>query len=331
VIIEPDRPVTLGALVLCTTPPEQLPDTARRVERLGFDELWVVEDCFFAGAVGAAAVALASTERIRVGVGVLPAVLRNPAVAAMEIAGLARIFPGRLLPGFGHGIASWMRQVGAFPASQLAALRETIGAVRALLAGQRVDLDGQHVRFDGVQLDQAPTVVPPVFAGVRGARSLVLSGEVADGTVLGDMSSPGFVAWARTRIDEGRRAASRAERHRLTVYVLLDISHDRTETRRRIAAALTTGGPAPGIGDDLADEVDALLATTEPTALASVLPDAYIDQLCVSGSPAACAARIEDWHRAGADALVLVPSEDAERAAAQLEQFARDVLPLLRH
>lgn len=124
---------------------------------------------------------------------------------------------------------------------------------------------------------------------MRGARSLVLSGEVADGTVLGDMSSPGFVAWARTRIEEGRRAARRTDRHRLTVYVLVDIGNDRTEARRRIAAALTTGGPVPGIEDGLADEVDALLAATEPTELASVLPDAYILQLCISGSPAACA------------------------------------------
>ncbi len=321
----------IGVMFRPEWPPEELPRFAREVERDGFAELWLVEDCFLVGGLTMAATALALTDSIRVGIGLLPAALRNPALAAMEIAGLARMFPGRLLPGFGHGVAGWMRQVGAFPASQLAAMRETIGTVRALLAGKRVDADGQHVRFDAVRLDQPPTVVPPVSAGVRGARSLALSGEVADGTVLGDMSSTGFVTWARTRIDAGRRAAARTDPHRVTVYVLLDVEdEDRTETRRRVAAALTASGPAAGIDDRLAREVDAVLATTEAAEVASALPDAYIDQLCVSGSPTACASRIEDWHRAGADATVLVPSEDAERAARQLEHVAREVLPRLR-
>jgi len=33
----------------CTTEPEALPAYARRVDELGYDELWIVEDCFFAG------------------------------------------------------------------------------------------------------------------------------------------------------------------------------------------------------------------------------------------------------------------------------------------
>ncbi|MBC8092335.1 MAG: LLM class flavin-dependent oxidoreductase, partial [Pseudonocardia sp.] len=59
--------------------PEHTARYARAVERLGFDELWVVEDCFYAGGIAAGAVALASTDAITVGLGVLPAVLRNPA------------------------------------------------------------------------------------------------------------------------------------------------------------------------------------------------------------------------------------------------------------
>ena len=30
-------------------PPEELPEFARAAERDGFDELWLVEDCFLAG------------------------------------------------------------------------------------------------------------------------------------------------------------------------------------------------------------------------------------------------------------------------------------------
>jgi alkanesulfonate monooxygenase SsuD/methylene tetrahydromethanopterin reductase-like flavin-dependent oxidoreductase (luciferase family) len=212
--------VRIGAMFRCGNPPETVAEYARRVERLGYAELWVVEDCFYAAAISTATVALTSTERIPVGIGVLPAVLRNPALAAMELSALARVFPGRLRAGFGHGVAEWMKQVGAFPPSQLAALGETVTAVRRLLDGERVSMAGRHVNLDDVALEHPPVTTPPVYTGVRGAKSLALSGEVADGTILVEGSTPSYVKWARERIDEGRRNAGRTDDHAVTVYAI---------------------------------------------------------------------------------------------------------------
>ncbi len=66
--------------------------------------------------------------------------MRNAAYAAMDLATLARIFPGRLHVGFGHGVADWIRQVGQMPASQMAALEEITVAVRDILHGQTVTM-----------------------------------------------------------------------------------------------------------------------------------------------------------------------------------------------
>ena len=49
---------------------------------------------------------------VGVGIGLLPVPLRNVALTAMEIATLDRLFPGRLVPGVGHGVLDWMGQVG---------------------------------------------------------------------------------------------------------------------------------------------------------------------------------------------------------------------------
>lgn len=325
------RQVQVGVMFRCATPPESLPEFARTVERLGYDELWVVEDCFYSAAVATAAVALSATGRLPVGIGVLPAVLRNPALAAMELGGLARVFPGRLMAGFGHGVADWMRQVGAFPDSQLAALGETVTVVRSLLVGERVTVSGRHVRLDDVCLEHPPAVVPPVYTGVRGVRSLRLSGERADGTILAEMSSPGYIASARERIDEGRRAAGRSDHHRVTVYTMLDDDEARMTTRRVAVRDLRANGPAAGVGDELTEQV-AELAGAEPDdqALADALPDAYLDQLSLSGTAGDIAAGISALGRAGADAVVLVPSANPATAERQLTQVAAEVLPLLR-
>ena len=88
---------------------------ARLVDDLGFDELWVVEDLAFRGGIAQAAAVLASTTRIRVGIGILPAAVRNVAFEAMELATLAQLFPGRLDIGIGHGMPGFLREVGAWP------------------------------------------------------------------------------------------------------------------------------------------------------------------------------------------------------------------------
>ena len=137
----------IGYVIRPEHPPEDMPELARRVEAAGFDELWMWEDCFWAGGIAAAGAALAATSRIRVGVGIFPAPMRNPVTLAMEIAGLARVYPGRVLPGIGHGIAEWMRQIGALPRSQLGLLEEVIAAVRALLAGEELTVQGRYVQL----------------------------------------------------------------------------------------------------------------------------------------------------------------------------------------
>ena len=109
-------------------------------------------------------------------------------VMAMEAATLARLHPGRLHLGLGHGVDEWMRQIGAKPASQLALLEELVIAVRVLLAGEAVSAEGRYVRLRGVQLGHPPRTVPPVSVGVRGPKGLELAGRVADGTVIDSLS-----------------------------------------------------------------------------------------------------------------------------------------------
>src|SRR5215210_2513018 len=105
---------------------------AVEAERAGFGEVWLSEDYFFSGGVSAAAVALAATERIPVGLGVVSAMSRHPALLAMEIATLDRAFPGRLMPAVGLGVPGWLEQMGLKPRSALGAVRECVTAVRTL-------------------------------------------------------------------------------------------------------------------------------------------------------------------------------------------------------
>jgi 5,10-methylenetetrahydromethanopterin reductase len=166
---------------------------AESLEQGGVDQFWVIEDCFFTAGVSLAATALARTKRLQVGIGILPAVARNAAVTAMEIATLAELAPGRLIAGIGHGVQEWMEQMGARPSSPLTTLEEVLTTVQQLLRGETVNFEGQHVTMRDVTLDQPPTIVPPVLAGVRGPKSLAMAGRVCNGVVLADAAGPTYV------------------------------------------------------------------------------------------------------------------------------------------
>jgi alkanesulfonate monooxygenase SsuD/methylene tetrahydromethanopterin reductase-like flavin-dependent oxidoreductase (luciferase family) len=130
--------------------------------------LW--EDCFLEGGIAQAAVVLVLSESLTVGVGVLPAPLRNVVITAMEIATLEAMFPGRLRVGIGHGVQNWMRQAGAAAASPLTLMREYVTALGDLLAGRSVTVDGRYVRLAEVRLDWAPQQRVPVLIGGTGPR-----------------------------------------------------------------------------------------------------------------------------------------------------------------
>ena len=212
----------MGMIFQPTFAPEGLLPLARRAEQVGLDELWVWEDCFKESGIATTAAALAATERLRVGIGILPMPLRNVALTAMELATIERLFPGRARFGVGHGVLDWMGQVGARVASPLTLMREYVPALRRLLAGEEVTVDGRYVHLDGVRLDWPPEWPVPVLAAGEGPRTVALTGEVADGIVLSSPSSPAVVRAAVERSEAARREAGRPGGHEVVVFLMAD-------------------------------------------------------------------------------------------------------------
>jgi len=303
----------LGVSLPRDLPADRIVDFARDAERLGFHELWIVEDCFFRGGIAQAAVALAVTSSIHVGIGIVPAAARNAAFATLEANTLAEIYPGRVTVGVGHGMPAWMRQVAAWPASPLTMLEETIVAMRALLAGETVSTEGRYVRLRDVALESPAAVAPLVIAGVRGPKSLAVSGRVADGTALAEPVTPEYLETVRRQIDAGRP-------HRIVAYNVAAV-HPEASAARDIARTRLdwVGEPDGRVHIEplpFAEEFFALRASLgSPAEFAAALPDAWVDQLAVVGTVETARARLDELYAAGAHSVVLLPAGDDPFAA----------------
>ena len=297
-------PARIGVMLPRDTPAGQVIDFVQRAEQLGFHEVWVVEDLGYRGGIAQAAVALGCTTSIRIGVGILPAAARTVAFTAMEIATLEALHPGRLDVGIGHGVPAWMASLGIWPTKPLTFLDAYVQSLNALLRGEAVTLEDGA---DPVALDPSalPVTVPPILLGVRGPRSLAVSGRVADGTVLAEPTTPEYARSALASI-----AAQRP--HRLVAYNLAVVDDDP-------AAALAAARPtlqwvgerdvAPHIDPlDIADELRALRASSaDRHDFVARMPDAWVARLALAGDAKQVRARLDELDSAGTTDHVLIP------------------------
>jgi 5,10-methylenetetrahydromethanopterin reductase len=299
-------------------PPSLVREFAQRLDKGGADQLWIIEDCFFTAGVSLAAAALALTDRLTVGLGVLPAVARNPAITAMEITTLCGLAPGRVLPGIGHGVQSWMGQMGVRPKSPLTALEEVITAVRRLLDGESVTFDGQYVSLDSVQLDQSPVDPPPILAGVRGPKSLALAGRIAGGVVLAEPASP-------THVRQSLEHAGSPAGFRVAVFSMLHVAADRASAYEAMApwlAAMLTNPNVELRALPFFDEMVSLAASGGPEVLAG-MPADWWQEIGPIGTLDDAVAHIAALEDAGVDSIGLWPSRDPDVAIEQVADVLR--------
>ena len=287
---------------------------AERLDAAGVDELWVIEDCFYTAGISLAATALARTERLTVGIGILPAVARTAAITAMELATLAELAPGRLIAGIGHGVQEWMGQMGVRPEHPVATLEATIDAVRRLLDGEELTVHDAGVHLDRVRLDAPPARRPPVLAGVRGPRSLAAAGRCADGVVLAEMSGPAAVRDAI--VTAGSPAG-----FDVAVYSTISLDPDRRTAREALAPFMVEMVTSPSAGLRHAPffaDLERLVAAGGADAVVG-MPDEWWTDLSGAGTIDDVLAHVAVLEAAGAHHVAFFPAPEADVALAQLD------------
>lgn len=163
-------------------PVAQYPALARAAERHGFDQFWVSHDLFLRHSWIILSAVAQATERIALGTCIVNPYTASVAEIAMGAVTLDELAGGRFRLGLGAGAADFLGWIGIPQAQPLAAMRETLAALRRLLAGERVPFDGTFLR--GWTADaylRVPGRSIPLYLGAMSPRMLELIGEAADG------------------------------------------------------------------------------------------------------------------------------------------------------
>src|SRR5512143_4176723 len=109
-------------------------DIVRYAESRGFEAVWQAESRLVRNAIVPMGAYAATTERIKIGSGVINNWTRNPALIAATFSTLDDLAPGRVMCGLGVWWEPLATKVGVNRRKPLQAMRETVGVVRRLLA-----------------------------------------------------------------------------------------------------------------------------------------------------------------------------------------------------
>ena len=292
-------------------------------ESRGFEAVWQAESRLVRDAIVPMAAFAATTNRIKIGSGVINNWTRNAAVIAATYLTLDDLAPDRIICGIGAWWDPLASKVGIQRRKPLLAMRETVTVVRDLLARKRVTFQGEFIQVTDVELDvvhgrKEPRNVP-IYIGATGPKMMSLTGEIADGVVLNYLVSPQYNVGAMEQLEIGAKKAGRSiesiDRPQL---VVCSVDRDRKkalDASRKLVTQYLGQQPhimkASGVSQGLLDEIAQVLtwpATEEQIEEAmKLVPDDVVQMITASGTPDECKVKIREYVAAGATCPILYP------------------------
>jgi 5,10-methylenetetrahydromethanopterin reductase len=300
--------------------PRSCIELAQTAEANSFASVWFAENPLQRGVVPAASACAVLTRRLRIGLGIINVYGHHPTLIAMEFAALDELAEGRARLGIGSGIGRLIERMGV-AWQPLAAMRDAIPIVRAMLAGEEVSYLGRVFSVDEAKLAFRPrSPQTPIYIAAMGERTLRLCGQQADGLIVSNMCPPGYTQRA---LAIANQAAAEAGRAALGVvqYVPCAAQPNRDAARQEAKAAigemLTAFWPVGTVWPALRETIVAQSGIEKPEFVAAldrlrrgepagrVLGDRFVEAFAIAGTAEECLAGAARYRRAGVDELVL--------------------------
>src|SRR5262249_11263645 len=151
-------------------PVAELVAAIRRADEVGLHTVFLVDEIYHRDAWLTLAAAATQTSRVRLAAGVAHVTLRDPLLAAQQLATLDELSGGRAAAAFSVGTLAMLEQFGMDTSDLHVAprIREAHAAMRSLLDSAQVELDGRFFRYRGVFTTARPASRVPLLVGAMG-------------------------------------------------------------------------------------------------------------------------------------------------------------------
>ena len=297
--MSPD-PVTLGLQIVPTMGSAELVETIVAAEELGYSYCMVADEGLMLDVYAVLGAAARATSTIRLGAVTNP-YSRHPAATAAAIATVDEMSGGRAFVTLVAGGTMVLHPMGLERSSPLAAMADTIEALRLLWRGEPVTWQGRGFSLEGAQLTTGAHSIP-IWVAARGERMLAAAGAHADGLVLMVKSDLGDAFG----LAEQARAATGAPPLTRVYLDRLAYKPEMIEEAKHLYGYAIMDSPPRilrnlGLNDDEIAGLKDAFAQGGPEAVGRLVSDELVASYQIAGTPAECRHQLE--HLIGAHHL----------------------------
>ncbi len=272
----------------------------RELVDLGYTDVWSSEAD---GSDGFTPLTLAAAwaPELRLGVAIIPAFTRGPALLAQSAAALADAAPGRFVMGIGSSSNVIVERWNGIPFEEpYQRTKDSVRFLKAALTGEKIKETYDSFDINGFRLGLVPEQQPPILVAALREGMLKLAGREGDGAIINWLSAEDVkkVAPIVHAQGEGKEIVAR-------IFVCPSEDTDKVREQARFAIAAYLNVPVyaafhewVGRGDQLRGMWDAWAAGDRKAALAAI-PDQVVDDIIIHGSPAECRDHVQRYVDAG--------------------------------
>jgi 5,10-methylenetetrahydromethanopterin reductase len=271
--------------------------------------------------------------------------IRPPIVTAAAIATIAEMSKGKTVLGIGAGSQHQLRSIDQAGKKPIQAIREAVEVIRLLLKKPQsaIDFQGETLRLERAKLDFECDYSIPIYIAGRGPKTLEMAGEVGDGAIIGGLSSPEGLKYARNHIANGAQKVGRKISDidvMSWTYCSVGYTDDVEDAVKPIIASsvynsreiLNQFGLDSELTKPIIEAVDKHHGSTlEIFDMASkYVSKELISSFSIAGTPEKCRLKVQEIAKMGVDQIAIHPYPD--RGAGRIntiELFAKEVLDKL--
>jgi len=267
-------------------------------DEVGLHTAFLVDEIYHRDAWSILAAAAQRTTRVRLAAGVAHVTLRDPLIAAQQLATLDELSGGRAAAAFSVGNLAMLEQFGIDPAELHVAprLREAHTAMRSLLDSGGAEMEGRFYRYQGVFTNARAVSdrVPLLLGAMGGPLTFRLAGEIADGVYAACSFSPAALDYLVGNVRRGADSAGRDWRA-LEICASLTCAVSKDRKSARAAARTKAAFYLPSMPPKLVERHGVAYADVEPICQAFArgdvaealrrTPDELADRFCIAGTP----------------------------------------------
>jgi 5,10-methylenetetrahydromethanopterin reductase len=310
----------------CMLPDYPLSDSIEMIktaDELGFHACYSVDETWHKDLWVLFAAAADKTQRIRFGPNVTHVFLREPTLICQQLATLDELTGGRMEAVVSTGNFGMMQQyhIDWEHRKPLSRLREALYVMRTFLEDGKIDFEGDFFRYTGLFTAARPVQdrIPLLMGGMKGPRSFITAGEIADGLHHALSYSRDAYDYVVENIRKGAESAGRSlDDLDIGAWVVTVVAEDSAAAKRAariLVAFYISSMPAEQLErhgitiDEVQPVVDALGSGEVAKAIDLFRPE-LAEKLSVAGTPEECVEKIKrDIQPAGVNHMVLALSD----------------------